>query len=255
MKTVTDLGAILILLVPLPVLLAAEPPLAVEPGRGDSASFFEEAEGALSSPVAEPVAAPLDEGFIYEQLKLVGPEELMLRVQRAHNSLSRDGQEALKDRAMVRLACERARAIIEASRQDAELAGLEQLIGSDEVQQGLAELIEIEDREQLSEAFAEFLSELGVSAASLQRLAALREAEEVLAAGGETIELINQYLGRPTLPVTVGAPPTAGDTLDSIREISAKYGGRSVVAGPAPAEDGEDLLPLLRALLRPPGAS
>ncbi len=83
---------------------------------------------------------------------------------------------------------------------------MEQLISADEVQQGLAELIEIEDREQLSEAFAGFLNELGVSAASLQRLAAVREAEEVLATGGETIELINQYLGQ--LPVN--APPHDG---------------------------------------------
>lgn len=254
MKTATSFVAAAVLLLVFRLTAFAQPPTPPQPDLPPATPATPASDGQTQPAASPAAAATFDTGFVYEQLKLTNPDELMRRVELAFNALGRDGQEALKDRARVRLAREKAQAVVDRNKANPEIARVEEAINADAAQGELSALIEIKDKDRQVTAFSEFLKRIGVSAESLRGLAELRTAEDVLKAGQETIELINKYLERPTLPVTVSAEVAAGDALDSIRKINAKYGGKTPVPGiqAAGTDGGEDLLPLLRALLRRP---
>lgn len=191
--------------------------------------------------------------LIFEQLRQMSAEDLMQKVNRAHNVLSRDGQEALRDRARVRLAQEKAGRAVRRLESDPQMTKATQLLNSPEVQQDLRSLLEIEDDSAQLAAFEGFLKTHGIPERALRSLAEFRTCQAVIRESTDALKAIESYLGRQTLPVTVSATGVPSNLIGTVRAASNKYGSQAETElDTSGVSSGENLRDLLRALLHGP---
>ncbi len=208
---------------------------------------------AAPPPTLPPVSPEELKNLIYDQLETMNTEDLMKKVMRAHNILSRDGQEAIKDRALVRLAQKKAENAIDRFQANPNVDKVAKVLDSDAARNDLQQMIEIREKKVQEAAFADFLKKHGIKLADLRSLAEVRTAEMALEESEQALESIEAYLNRQTLPNTGGSVVAIGDFLDSVRGIRNKYGDK-INSGQevTDAGSGEDLASLLKALLRKP---